>query len=133
MDIKTAISQALATAKVTGVRYAPAYPPENIGDYFPCLVGYTTGGTWSTVTSGFNQCLFNIVLELHIARQGDLPHEVEKAMGYSDSIPAALLADQTLHDTVSHFESVSYTFGVLDYGETKTLGFKFILEGVKIH
>jgi hypothetical protein len=132
-NIQDAITQAITTATVTGIKYAPAYPPENISDYFPFLVGYTEGGEWSAITSNFKQVLCNIVLELHIGRKGDLPHEVEKAMSYADSIPEALIADQTLNGKVSHFERIIYSFGVLNYGETDTIGFKFILEGVKIH
>lgn len=134
LTVNGAIQQVITTVKaIEGIKYAPEYPPEDIGPYFPFVTAYTTGGEWNTITAGFDQALFDIVLELHVAREGDLPHEVEKAMAYSDSVPEALLADQSLSDTVSHFERITYTFGVMNYGTTKTLGFRFVLEGVKIH
>ena len=70
---------------------------------------------------------------MHIGRKGDLPKEVERAMGFADAVPEALIADQTLSDTVSHFERIRFNFGALNYGETKTIGFRFTLENVKIH
>jgi hypothetical protein len=133
-DIQTAIAKVITIVKgVEGIRYAPEYPPENIKDFFPFVTAYTVGGEWTAISSSFKQVLFDIMLEVHIGRKGDLPHEVERAMSYADSIPEALIADQTLDDTVSHFEKIDYAFGALNYGETETIGFKFILRGVKIH
>jgi len=130
----TAVQSAIdMVGAISGIRYAPDYPPEQIGDYFPAVTGFITEFDANTISSGFNQVLFNIMIQLHVAREGDLPSEVEKAMPYGDSVLAVLLADVTLNDTVSHVAKITGSFGVLNYGETKTLGFTFVLEGVKIH
>lgn len=118
---------------IPGINAAPNYPPETMND-FPFAVAYPGDGDHRVGTlvnnTGERKFLGQIVLEIHVSR-ADLPSAVEASIGFGDSIPNALLKNPTLNGTVSTFESITQTFGELDWDETKTLGYRFIINGVK--
>lgn len=118
---------------LSGINGAPNYPPEQIND-FPFAVAYPGDGEHRVGTlvnnTGERKFLGQIVLEVHVSR-ADLPSAVQASIGFGDTIPNALLKDPTLNGTVETFASVTQTFGELDWDQTKTLGYRFILNGVK--
>lgn len=114
---------------VSGIKKAPDYPPDSINS-FPFAVAYPADGTWE-VYAGTTKALHTLVVEIHVAR-ADLPAAVANVIGYGDSVPKAILADTTLGGTISTFSDITYEFGSLDWGETKTVGFRFRINGVKI-
>jgi len=75
--------------------------------------------------------LHDIAVEIHVARK-NMRTALKTAMGFSDAVPAAIMADSTLGGNVDTFGSISYTFGAMNYGEMQTIGFRFIVTDVKI-
>ena len=120
---------------LSGIHGAPDYPPENL-NVFPFVVAYPGDGQHFVGTlvnnTGERKFLGQIIVELHVARK-DLPTAVRASIGFGDSIPNLLLKNPTLNSTVSTFRAITQTFGELDWGDTPTLGYRFILEDVKIH
>lgn len=120
---------------LTGIKSAPDYPPEQInGDMFPFAVAYPGNGVHTVGTlvnnTGERKFLGQIVVEVHVARF-NLPTDVQASIGFGDSIPNILLKDPTLNGRISTFGSISQVFGELNWGDTKTLGYQFILNDVK--
>ena len=123
---------------VTGVAGVPDYPPEQIPpEYFPFVIVYAGSGSNSFGVQGERLFLGEIVVELHVARR-DLPLAVQAAIGFGDTIPAALMADNITGTSklrvagVDTFITIEQSFGELNWGELDTLGFRFILTGVKM-
>jgi hypothetical protein len=119
---------------LTGIKGCPDSPPDQINMY-PFIVIYAatgdiTGGSLSNNT-GIMKGLHNIAIELHIARK-NLAYDILTAMQYSDSIPNALWKDPTLNGTASTFGNISYTFSAMNWGGIDTVGFRFIMEEVKV-
>lgn len=118
---------------ISGIKQAPDYPPENIGD-FPFATAFPGDGEHTVGTlvnnTGERKFLGSIVLELHVARK-DLPYDVQASIGYGDSIPNILLKNITLSGKVDTFGSITQTFGEMDWGDVKTLGYRFIINEVK--
>lgn len=118
---------------IPGIHAAPDYPPEQIND-FPFSIAYPGDGEHVVGTlfnnTGERKFLGQIILEVHVSR-ADLPSAVQASIGFGDSIPNALLKNPTLNGTVSTFASITQTFGELDWDITKTLGYRFIINGVK--
>lgn len=115
---------------VSGIREAPDYAPESIKT-FPFAVGYAKSGTFEFGVAGEMKGLHDIVVEVHVARK-NLRSALKTAMGFSDSVPAAVMADPTLGGNVDTFEEITYEFGALDYGGAQTIGFRFTVKNVKI-
>lgn len=131
MALQDAIAKVQEIAgAVDGIRAAPEYVPEEI-NVFPFLVCYAGNGSYDFAPAGVMKGLHNIILELHVARK-DLPRDVEKAMKYADNIPLAIMDDPTLGGTVSTIGVITYTFGMLGYGTTETIGFRFMIQNVKV-
>jgi len=115
---------------VTGIREAPEFPLDSI-NIFPVAVGYARTGRFMFNSPGEMKALHDIVVEVHFKR-AHLRSAVEKAMDFSDAVPAAIMADPTLGGAVDTFEEITYEFGALDYGGTQTIGFRFLVRNVKI-
>ena len=131
MTLQAAIAATqVIVAAVTGIKQAPAYAPEQISE-FPISIAYAGQGRVEFGPGGGMKALRSIVIEIHVSRL-DLPRDLQEVMGYADSVPSALLADPTLGGTCSTFESIDYDFGPLGYGSMETIGFRFIIQNVKI-
>ena len=113
--------QAKALA-LEGMREAPDYAPEQL-NVFPFAVTYAGSGRWEQM-AGWKRGLHTVVTEIHIARK-DLPRDISTAMPYCETFPNSLLADPTLGGVIDAINDVSYVFGPLDWGQTKTIGFRF--------
>ena len=115
---------------VSGIREAPDYAPEGIR-IFPFAVAYASAGSFEFGVAGEMKGLHDIAVEIHVARK-NMRTALKTAMGFSDAVPAAIMADPTLGGDVDTFGSISYTFGAMNYGEMQTIGFRFIVTDVKI-
>lgn len=115
---------------VSGVRAAPDYPPDQMSEY-PFAVTMARAGRFDFGVAGESKGLHDLVVQLHIARK-DLPVDVQAAMGYSDSVPLAIMGDVTLGGNVSTFQRISYEFGEMEYAGVQTVGFRWVIEGCKL-
>jgi hypothetical protein len=115
----------------------PDYPPEQIGNY-PFVVVYPAPAEyqWNALASGGGdiKCLYELVVELHIARF-NMAWDTQQALIYAESIPLlffSMVIDGDFTD-VDTFEKVTNDgLGELNWGATKTLGFRFRIKNVKI-
>ena len=131
--LQAAITQIQAqVAAISGIRKAPDEPPAQINQ-FPFAVCFSERGEYETGSpTGNMRGLHDIVIELHVARK-DLPRDYRSAMQFAKSIPNAIFsanAARTLTAISTHGE-ITYEFGQLDWGDTPTLGFRFVIEDVK--
>lgn len=127
-----------AVGAVTGIKSAPANPPESAAE-FPFVVTYTRGGTLLLNTHGDYRGLHNIVVELHIARKW-LPEDVATALPFFELVSKKLFGN--LKDNDEAYEEIPYTFGALTWGTTEdeegnevpvqTIGFTWELREVKV-
>jgi hypothetical protein len=120
---------------VSGIREAPDYPPEQLSD-FPFAVAFPSEGTHQFGVPGERLFLGNVVLEVHVSRV-DLPTAVQNSIGFGDTIPNALMAFTAtagalcLNGTADTFENITQTFGELNWGDTQTLGYRFVITNIK--
>ena len=116
---------------VTGIKKAPALPPENIPtDLFPFVIAYPDSGAITFHTNTDTICLARVVVELHVTRK-DLPLDLDKLYPYFESIPEAIMDDPTLNGNADTVGSISWQFGQLNWGDTETLGIRFTIEDLK--
>lgn len=114
---------------VTGIKSAPDYPPEQAGD-FPFFVTYPGAFQGHQGPQGSMTMLYDMVCELHIARQNALPTEVEALLGYPESIAEALFEACNTYALAQN--GIEGSFGALGWGDTKTIGFTWVVKEVKI-
>ena len=120
-----------ACGAVSGVKFAPPEPPENVPQY-PFVVTYPASFTITQGPQGMLTYLHDIRVELHIARK-DLPVDVGAALGYSESIPNAFVG--ALNDNEAAQGSVVGTFGALGWTgdeSTDSIGFSWTITKIKI-
>ena len=133
--LETVIAQVQTyVGTLAGIRKAPAQPPDQM-NAFPFAITYPSSGRWEMTPAGSKTGLHNIAIEIHIMRK-DLPRDFDKALDYSDLLPNLLFLklkdDNKWNFTIDTFAAISYTFGPLGYGGFETLGFRFIVENVKV-
>jgi hypothetical protein len=121
-----------ACGAVTGIKDAPAYPPEQANDW-PFLVTYFTSFRGEVNTPEDFRLLYDVVIELHINRR-ELPYDVAAVLGYAETVPNAFF--KWLRDNGIAHESVDGYFGVMGWGDDPnwiaTLGFRWTIKDVKI-
>ena len=117
-----------AVAALTGVKFAPEYPPENASD-FPFVVVYPdVFEAWVNTPDDYRM-LYDVRVELHIARK-DLPSDVATLLPYAESGPKAIIG--ALVDNAYAFERLDGSFGALAWQEQTTIGYVWIIRRVKI-
>jgi len=122
-DVITQI-QTTVTA-VTGIRKAPAKPPDDM-HVFPFAICLPATGEYS-VEPGWAQGIDEVTLDIHVARK-DLPRDVDKLITYWDSIPAALRADTQLQGTICVIRyPIRRSFATFNWGSLRTIGIRFIV------
>jgi hypothetical protein len=124
-------------ASVTGVRQAPAFPPENLntlassgGDVF--VVAYPSTGTVEHQFGALTY-LHNIFIEVHTSRK-TLQQDTERVYDYLESIVNDICdaLDQNTLTTLSTFGDLAYEFGALGWGNVDTIGYRITMQDVKI-
>lgn len=117
-----------AVAAISGVKFAPEYPPENASD-FPFVVVYPDAFEGTINTPEDYKMLYDVRVELHIARK-DLPTDVETLIPFAESGPKAIFG--ALVDNAYAFERMDGTFGVLAWQEQTTIGYVWTIRRAKI-
>lgn len=112
-----------------GVLDAPDNVPES-AILFPFAVTYPRSGTLIRNTDTLKG-LHVVYTEIHVDRSL-LPEAIETAQGYITSFANRVLNDPTLGDNVntlqvSNESPITYEFGRLEWGTTKTIGVRFII------
>ena len=131
MGLQDAITgvQALVGA-VSGIKSAPSYPIEKLGP-FPMAVAFAGEGVWEFGAGGDKKGLHSIVVIVPVARK-DMKYDAEKVMPFCESVPNAIMADPTLGGNASTFGFISYAFGDMEWAGELLVGFRFVVEQVKI-
>ncbi len=126
----------LYMATLAGIKAAPEYPPEQL-DPFPIAVAYVQDGVvLPGEPAGAKTGLYTLMVEVHVARAGDLPKAAEALAGFADSVPD-LLIDKLWNDnkwagTINTFEQIRVTFGPSKWAGIDTLSYKFAVEATKL-
>ena len=107
------------------IKGAPDQPPETIA-YFPFAVCYPYRGSIANADFGEKDSTHDIALEVHIANQS-LPRAIEQATPYVELVPDALFGDTTLNGGETYITGISYEFAPLGWGETGTIGYRFLV------
>jgi hypothetical protein len=119
---------------ISGIREAPDYPPEQMAD-FPFAVVYPGDGRHMghalAGAVGLKKWVGSVIVEIHVGRR-DLPSTVASLLDFADSVPNALLADPTLGGKCDTFGEIKQSFGELGWGDTPTIGFRFVISDIKI-
>ena len=133
MSLQTIIGEIQSEVReVSGVRQAPDYPPEKLSVY-PFAVCRAAEGNWRVGPPGVLHGIHSIILEVHVARK-DMPRDIETVNALSKSIPQAILSayvDSTKMTSIEVLQRISYSFGRLDWMSIETVGYRFMLEGIK--
>lgn len=119
-------------AAVNGMKGAPDKPPEGISQ-FPFAVSYPSTGILYG-TPGTYRSSSTLALEVHVGRS-DLPMAVDAVFPFLERIADVLFdpTNSTLNNTVMELRydnaegGIPWTFGELDWGDTKTIGWRFLL------
>lgn len=116
---------------IEGIVAAPDYALDQI-NAFPYALVYPRVGLFETAPIEVQTGLHTIVVEIHIEKQL-LPNDIERVIGFIDSVPLALHTALRDGDFVvlQTWERIRYEFGKLDWGGTETMGVRFYIEGVK--
>ena len=128
LDIQKAIR-----ANTDGLKQVPNRPPEKAADY-PFVVTYPESGNQEWSDYNHRVDTHTAVIELHIARK-DLPIDVEWALTFIESIPAALKTAEKAGNlgNITGFGALEYTFGPMSWGGVDTLGVRWTLSDIVIH
>ena len=135
MTIKAACLQVQTYMRsLSGIRTAPAYPPDS-ASAFPFCVTFPETGIIEIGPPEVLTALHNITIEIHVGRK-DLPKDIEAVIGFAETIPNLLVKklkdDSYWNNTITTFTNITYTFGPLEWGGIGTIGFRFSVNGVKI-
>ena len=115
---------------LAGIRDAPDYPPEQI-NMPPTAVTYAASGTFkeaSLAAPGCYEVTPQVYVLLLYLPMKDLPRDVETLAPFVDSIPVALLNNQTLNGTVSAINEVRYQFVNAEWGGIPMRGYRFEID-----
>lgn len=121
--LETSIREIQAVARsLPGVIQAQDLPTDS-AIQFPFAVTYPREGTIERV-SDFSRSLHTVYAEIHCGRTL-LPDSIRLALPLVELFPAGIWADPTLNGSVSTVTSIRYTFGNMEWGGTKTIGYRF--------
>lgn len=115
---------------VTTLKQVPVDPPEAISvDTF--AVVYAQSGSIDNGVVGLKKSLHSISVDC-LTKRTDLARDLARVKPLIDLIPSALLANPTLAGTVQTFGSISYEVVQVEYGAVPMIGYKFLINDVKI-
>ena len=118
-----------AVGAVSGIRAAPEYMPEQTVT-FPFSQAYVVSGEYErrkTTMVGTH----SIVVAIHVARK-NMPSDIEAVMRFAKSVPNAIWGTVDMAGTsISYITNITYTFGELFFGDVQTIGFRFVVEGIR--
>lgn len=131
---KTQIARVVSD--VTGIRQALVNPGETQNEY-PFAAIYLASGNLGAGAQGTRKSLYNVVVDV-LTRRINLPDDLALLDPFVDSLPAALLAEvsgdgERFEQTISTFDEITMQFiPMTKYAEVEMIGYRFILNDVKI-
>lgn len=124
MTVQTAIADLQSKwTSISGISAAPSAPTEGT-NAFPFAITYEREGNMILQSAGFAFEHVTLHSELHLTRQ-NLPTAIATAMPFRDSFLSKIVNDPKLSNSVSEVKAVRWLFGAMDYGDVKTLGYRF--------
>ena len=117
-----------AIAGVSGIKFAPDYPPDSASD-FPFAVAYLDTFRVEQNTPEDVRALHTVRVELHVARK-DLPEDIYTLLPFFETMTNAII--NYLLDNVYAHAGITGTFGRLAWDDTATIGFAWTIQDVKI-
>lgn len=117
-----------AMAGITGVKYAPDYPPEQASE-FPFVVSYVDTYRGELNSADDFRMLYNIRVELHIARK-DLFEDVKRLLDFPEAGANALF--KALRNNQIAHDGLEGSFGALNWEGVDTIGWVWIIQEVKV-
>lgn len=131
MSLKSLLTQITnQVGSISGIRSARDLPPEEMPEA-PFAVAYPVDGQSKDGTPGSKTELVSIAVEVMVPRK-DLPRDVDRIVTYHDDLLNALMSDGTFGGLADTYDFIEWTFGPLAYGTQDTVGYKFIIRGIKI-
>ena len=134
--IVTAITEIVTVLRgVSGLKNVPINPPEQM-NYDTYAVVYPERGSIDVAPIGTRESLHNIAIDVLTTRT-DLARDMARLEPFLDTIPNALLSEMTdsgdiFSNSIETFGALTYAFISTDYGGTPVIGYRFVMEGVKI-
>lgn len=117
-----------AAGGVSGVNYAPDYPPEQIPDW-PAVVVYPSTYRGQINTPEDFRMLHDIRAEMHLARR-DLPEDFRRMLPFAESLTGALFG--ALHGNQIAHSGVIGRMEALSWGAVDTRAYTWTIRGVKV-
>ena len=113
---------------ISGVKYAPDYPPDNIG-VFPFSVIYIENGQIMAEAADQSRNIVRVIVEIHVSRVL-LATAIETATGYIETYGDLLVNDPTLGGACAAIpmgisENITFEMGWLAWGGTPSFGVRF--------
>jgi len=136
MSLVNACEEISAVAgQVTGIKRAPAYPPEGINES-PYIITYIQAGDMDIASEGSRHSLWDINCDLLVARK-NMAIDMEKLVSLLDPVKEAFAAEVSnngtqFNDSIETFRNLhvefvpDYTYQAVQY-----IGYRFTLQGVK--
>lgn len=121
---------------VSGIKKAQNNPDETQNE-FPFSVVYGITGNLTASPIGTRKDLFNVAVEV-LTRKIFLPNDIALLIPFLDTVPAALIAEVSdggdlFSGTITTFDRVVWNFvPEYDYAGVPLIGYRFIMENVKI-
>lgn len=115
---------------VTGILQVPVNPPDTV-NVSTFAVVYPQGGTIDNGVIGMKKALHVISIDV-MTKRTDLSRDMARVKPFIDLVPAALLADTTLTGTAQTFGNITYDLLITDYAGVGMIGYKFLINDVKI-
>jgi len=117
--------QAMIKGLAAGVKEAPVSPPEAMNQ-FPFSLVYVSSFETLGGSSGWDEIIDTITIEIHLARQ-NLPVNYKAALPYRVQLLKKLIADPTIGGAVDTYTDFRGDFGYLEYAEETHIGWRMQL------
>jgi hypothetical protein len=118
--------------RLPGMGDVPFYPQEDAAK-FPYVAIYPGASQWFFNTPGDKKVLYDIVIDLHVARK-NLPDDLKSAYRFVESVPNALMStdDGDLLSTTA-CKGIAFS-GLMEWevGGLATIGFRWTMQEVKL-
>jgi hypothetical protein len=124
-DICSAVQTIVLT--VTGIRAAPDVPTETPNLMDAVSYCYPGTGTVTTKTPGRQDGEHTLHLTIITPRR-NLRTDWARIIGFGDTVPRALLNDNSLGGTVMDINEIRYTFGAMEWAGQSELGWLFEID-----
>lgn len=115
---------------VDGIRFVPDTPPDQIAAW-PVVRVYPSQGYVDSKDFGIGFNFHDIACEVLVPHK-DLARDMAVLIPFIDSVPKALSTDPTLNSIYGQKLRISYTICEGKIGEVETIGYRFIIEKIKL-